>query len=364
MGAGATNPQGGYYTNSHAPGAIGGGGFAWVNQIGNAKLKSEIADTYTAGFVLRSPFDNALLSNITATVDWYQISLKDAILPYSITYAQYLCYGAVQVADATAAAAQANSVACQSLPRSPSTGDSLTTLVSYDNQATVKTSGVDFTVNWYAKLADMGLDSLPGGLNLGMQGTWLDYYKTKQSPATFDPVTDWKGTLGPNLQGFNAGAYSYRVFTNLSYMLPTVSFNLRWRHLPSVAVAAKATEDAIKANNAAAAAGAALPILSYTPITNLPVPSYDAFDFSVNWNFAENFTVRAGVDNLLDKQPAITGATTGYPVGTTLSGVCNGAPGCVNPGAYSLGTTGQGTTNGGYYDVLGRRYFLGFKAKF
>ena len=129
-------------------------------------------------------------------------------------------------------------------------------------------------------------------------------------------------------------------------------------------VAAKATEDAIKANNAAAAAGAALPILSYTPITNVPVPAYDAFDLSANWNITENFTVRAGIDNVLDTQPAITGATNGYPVGTTLSGVCNGAPGCVNPGAYSLGTSGQGSTNGGYYDVLGRRYFLGFKAKF
>jgi hypothetical protein len=36
----------------------------------------------------------------------------------------------------------------------------------------------------------------------------------------------------------------------------------------------------------------------------------------------------------------------------------------VNPTGYSLGTTGQGSTSGGYYDILGRRYFLGFKAKF
>jgi iron complex outermembrane recepter protein len=364
MGAGATNPQGGYYTNSHAPGAIGGGGFAWVNQIGNTKLKSEIADTWTAGFVLRSPFEKPLLQSLTATFDWYQIGLKDAILPYSITYAQFQCYGAVQVTDAAGAAAQAASTACQNLPRSTSTGDSLTTLVSYSNQATVKTSGVDFTINWFGKLADMGLESLPGGISVNMQGTWLNYYKTKQSPASFDPVTDWKGTLGPNLQGFNAGAYSYRLFTNFSYVLPTTSFGLRWRHLPSVQVAARATEDAIKANNAAAAAGAALPILSYTPITNEAAPAYDAFDLSANWNITENFTVRAGIDNVLDTQPAITGKANGYPVGTTLSGVCNGAPGCVNPGAYSLGTTGQGTTNGGYYDVLGRRYFLGFKAKF
>jgi hypothetical protein len=36
----------------------------------------------------------------------------------------------------------------------------------------------------------------------------------------------------------------------------------------------------------------------------------------------------------------------------------------VNPSAYSIATTGMGTTSGGYYDVLGRRYFVGFKAKF
>ena len=364
MGAGAFAPSGGYYSPTSAPGAIGGGGFAWVNQIGNAKLKSEIADTYTAGFVLRSPFENALLSNITATVDWYQISLNNTILPYSTTYAQYLCYGAVQVTDAAGAAAQANSAACLNMPRSTSNGGALTTQVSYDNQATVKTSGVDFTMSWSAKMADMGLESIPGGLNVSVQGTWLNYYKTKESAASYDPEVDWKGSLGPSLQGFNAGAYSYRLFTNFSYVLPAASFNLRWRHLPPVNVAAQAVQDATVKNNAAAAAGAALPILSYTPITNEPVEAYDAFDFSVNWNFSENFTVRAGVDNLLDTQPAITGKTKGYPVGTTLSGVCNGAPGCVNPGSYSLGTSGQGSTNGGYYDVLGRRYFLGFKAKF
>ena len=364
MGAGAFAPSGGYYSPTSPAGAVGGGGFAWVNQIGNVKLKSEIADTYTAGFVLRSPFEHALLSNITATVDWYQISLSNAILPYSTTYAQYLCYGAVQVADAAGAAAQANSAACLNMPRSTLNGGALTTQVSYDNQATVKTSGVDFTMSWSGKMADMGLESIPGGLNVSVQGTWLNYYKTKESAASYDPEVDWKGSLGPNLQGFNAGAYSYRLFTNFSYVLPAASFNLRWRHLPPVNVAAQAVQDATVKNNAAAAAGAALPILSYTPITNEPVESYDAFDFSVNWNFSENFTVRAGVDNLLDTQPAITAKANGYPVGTTLSGVCNGAPGCVNPSSYSLGTSGQGSTNGGYYDVLGRRYFLGFKAKF
>ncbi len=239
----------GFFYANQQPGATGGG-FAWVNQIGNANLDSEKADTWTAGVVLRSPFEHALLSNITATVDWYSIAIDDAILPYSIDYARYLCYGAVPVTNAAQAAAQAASVACQNLPRSATNGAVLTTQVSYDNQAIVRTSGIDFTLNWTASLADMGLPSLPGGIGLNVTGTWLDSYRTKQSPAGFDPLIEWKGSLGPNLQGFNAGAYDYRLLTSLSYNLPSMGVSLRWRHLPKVDAAARAQENAIIANNA------------------------------------------------------------------------------------------------------------------
>ncbi len=367
-----------FYANPQP--AAGGGGFAWVNQIGNSNLDSEKADTWTAGIVMRAPFESALLSNITATVDWYQIAINDAILPYSIDYARFLCYGAVQVADAAAAQAQANSTACTNLPRSTVNGGSLTTLVSYDNQAIVRTSGIDFTLNWQAALADMGLASLPGGLNFNITGTWLDYYKTKQSPAVYDPIVDWKGSLGPSLQGFNAGAYDYRLLTSLSYNLPSMGVSLRWRHLPKVDVAGVANENAIKKNNAAVVAGAPGIVLSYTPTTAVQVASYDVFDLSGYWTLNDTLSLRFGVDNVLDRGPAVTAKSLGRPYDSSLTpaqnsalvgtpgsnagGVCNGAPGCTNPGAYSLANSGQGTSSGGYYDVLGRRYYVGLKARF
>ncbi|MEP7313147.1 MAG: TonB-dependent receptor [Pseudomonadota bacterium] len=353
-----------FYGTTVAQPAAGGGGFAWVNQVGNANLKSEKADTWTAGIVIQSPFENVLLRGLTATVDWYKIDISDAILPYSIDYARYLCYGATTVTDAAGAATQAASQACQFLPRNPTTGGVVTTQVSYDNQATIETSGVDFTLNWGAQLADMGLASLPGGIGLSVQGTWLDYYKTKQSPATFDPVIDWKGSLGPNLQGFNGGAYDYRVFTSLSYSLPSLSVSLRWRHLPKADVFQRAQENAIRANNAAVAAGATGAILSYTPTTVIEIPSYNVFDLSAFWTINDTLSLRVGVDNVLDRGPASTGKTAGYPLGTNLASVCNGAPGCQNPTAYSIGNSGQGTTSGGYYDVLGRRFYVGLKARF
>ena len=53
--------------------------------------------------------------------------------------------------------------------------------------------------------------------------------------------------------------------------------------------------------------------------------------------------------------------------GTTLANVCSslGSPvGCQNPAAFSLPSYAQGALNGGYYDMLGRRFFLGIKANF
>lgn len=369
MGPGAAT----FYGSTVAQPATGGGGFAWVNQIGNPNLTSEKADTYTAGVILQSPFESPLLRRMQASIDYYKIDIDDAILPYSIDYARYLCYGAVQVTNASEAAAQAATTACQALPRSQSTGGTLTTLVSYANQAWVKTKGVDFTFSWGADFADMGLESIPGSLNLSVTGTYLDSYKTKQSPASYDPVIEWKGTLGPTLQSFNAGAYDYRLFTNLSYNLASFGVNLRWRHLPEVQPAGKATEAAIKANNASVVAGGPGLLLGYTPTAALNVQQYDQFDLSGYWNINDTLSMRFGIDNIFDTQPVSTARSAGRPYDSSktpaqnaavLNSVCGGAPGCTNPTSYSLATSGLGSSNGGFYDVLGRRYFIGLKARF
>ncbi len=350
----------------------------WINQIGNPNLNSENADTYTFGVVLQSHLDNPLLRRLTATIDWYNIHITDAILPYTTDYAQFLCYGGTTVTSLAEAQAYigpggAGEYACGNAVRNQATGGIVSTLVSYANQAWVKTRGVDFAVNWSADLADMGLKSLPGSLNVGLQGTFLDTYKTKQSSEAFDPVYEWKGTLGPQLASFNGGAYKYRFFTNIGYSLPSVGVSLRWRHLPSVAPGARAIEEGKIANNAAVAAGAPGLILGYQPITSHDVKAYNMFDLSGYWNISETLSMRFGIDNVFNKEPPTTGASDGYPYNPALSAaenaanlasVCNGAPGCGNPASYSLPSSGQGTSSGGFYDVLGRRFFVGLKARF
>ncbi len=67
-----------------------------------------------------------------------------------------------------------------------------------------------------------------------------------------------------------------------------------------------------------------------------PVKSYDNFNLSAGWQLGDSLSLRAGVDNLFDQKPRVVGA---------------------NPPA----TNNASSTVPAYYDVLGRRYYVGLK---
>ncbi|HET7607492.1 MAG TPA: TonB-dependent receptor, partial [Gammaproteobacteria bacterium] len=335
MGPAAANQ---FYNVANA--AQGGGSpFNWVVQQGNPDLRSETADTWTWGIVMSPPFERPWLSGINLSLDYYRVEIEDAIMLYSVDFANFSCFGSTLVTSPADAAAQAASPECQRVPRNQALGGPLTTSLSYDNQATIDTAGLDLGLNWRLQLSDAGRD-LPGSLMFNLQATWLDYYRTKQSPAAFDVETDWKGSLGPNLSGTNPGAYDYRLFGSVGYFANAWGVNLRWRYLPDVRTAAFASQQAIKENNARVAAGGAGVILSYTPTTELETDNYSVFDLSFNWSVGDRLQFRGGVTNLLDTEPEEVGSTAGYPIGTDLAAVCGGAPGCVRPLAFSLPSTG------------------------
>jgi outer membrane receptor protein involved in Fe transport len=353
------NPAVGAQGVAGSAGAVGAL-FNWYYQAGNPNLQAEEADTWTMGAVVKSPFDNPWLKNLSATIDWYKIDINHAIQQYSSDYARYLCYGANIVSTPEEAAAQAASQACHDVPRDPTTGGATTMLIRYDNLATIDTSGVDIAVNWQGRFDELGLKAVPGGIAASVQANVLDYYKTKASPFSFDTVIDWKGSLGPTLAGTNPGAYDYRVFTTLGYFLGDLSANIRWRHLPPVWSAAYAQTQSLIENGK-----------TYTPPTEIKTKKYDVFDLSASYKLRDNLSLRFGIDNVLDTPPPRTGATAGYPYDPSKSlaeneairtAVCNGKPaGCTNPTAYSYPNDASGVTNGGFYDTLGRSYYVGIK---
>ena len=71
--------------------------------------------------------------------------------------------------------------------------------------------------------------------------------------------------------------------------------------------------------------------------------SYDVFDLSGSWSLSERTQIRFGVDNLFDTPPVWTGRRTAQDLSPS---------------------TGSGTTEAGFYDILGRSYYVGVKASF
>lgn len=198
--------------------------------------------------------------------------------------------------------------ACNQILRDPTTGNIAAVDVNYSNNASVETSGVDVQVNW-------GTDLGPGMFNLNFLGSYLDSFKTQLNPTAV--WNEWKGTFGPTgLTGVNSGAFDYKTFTTASYRKGNWNIALQWRHLPGIKPAAIVTNPAT---------------------TTIATPSYEMFDLSGGFDLRDNLELRYGIDNLLDEQPLYTNATR-----------------------YTRGTA----TNGGYYDVLGRRAFVGFNVTF
>ncbi len=143
---------------------------------------------------------------------------------------------------------------------------------------------------------------------------WLDKFQVQTAPG--NPVVDYAGSTG--FDGSTGAQFKWKLFATFGYSLGPADLSLRWRHLPSVKNAARVTNPAATVQDTA---------------------SYDIFDLAGGFKIADGYSLRAGVDNLFDKQPPIVGR---------------------NPGV----TSGTGFTDAGVYDVLGRRFFVGLKAKF
>jgi outer membrane receptor protein involved in Fe transport len=156
---------------------------------------------------------------------------------------------------------------------------------------------------------DYRIDLERGRLNLGLNAGWLDTYE--RSPFKGAPFIDYTGTSFVQAnEGVNF-LYDYKTLTTIRYDRAMWSAGIRWQHLPSVTAQPGAN--------------------------TLPVESFDMFDLFSSWNFSEKYRFQAGIDNLLNEDPATVGATA-----------TNAA---------------RGSTNSNY-DAFGRRVFVGLTISF
>ncbi len=312
-----------------APGGIGfptvAGNTIYRNTIDpNAKaLTPEVANTWTLGAVIRSPFDSPILSRLNLSVDYFNITILHPIGALSPGGMQQLCLdpaynplvngAATNAADAAAAIA---SPACTLVKRN--TNDGLGTLnggamvSTYRNDGLVKLSGIDAQLDWNSQVG-------PGVLFMNITGNYMFHFLAKELDP--NPLIDYAGTTGTGIKGLNYGSsFRWRSFATVGYSYKGASLSVQWQHIP-------------KTRNYGAAAD-----------ITAAVPNYDLFNLNGSYQVTKTASIRFGVDNLLNRAPRLTG------VDTDLS---NNQPGSVAGGSYSFFT-----------DTQGRRFSLGGNIKF
>lgn len=292
----------------------------FVNAVGNPDVNPEEATTLTAGFVYQPQSSNEFISGFSSTLDWYSIKIEDMIAVEGGITVYLECLGA-----GTNPTASLDHPACRRITRNPTSGGLQAVDVSYNNTGFTEINGFDLGLNWNGGFDTLGFDSIPGSLNIGLMFNVTTKFETQASPNS--PVYDWKGSLGPGPEtSLNQGTFDWRFFGNFGYTLDAWNFSLRWRHLPE----ADAPQQVIAGANGSPFVGAE--------------ESYDIFDFSANWTWTETWQFRFGIDNVFDTDAVITGRQTDF--------------------GGNRPTSGAGTTLPGFYDALGRRWFVGTTANF
>jgi outer membrane receptor protein involved in Fe transport len=185
------------------------------------------------------------------------------------------------------------------------------------NIGTALVSGVDLQLAYR-------LDLPPGfgGLQFEMNGAYLQHQETTPLPGQH--TYDCAGLFGFTCQTVNPRWH--HIFRTTWQMPWDVSASMSWRYL------SKVSQD----NNTAD------PTLHFSSwgaydFYNATIPSFSYLDLEATWNVNKILQLRAGANNVLDKDPPVLNSAL----------VANGAA-----NTYSA------------YDMFGRQLFVAFRARF
>ena len=276
---------------------------------GNPDLTPEEADTFTIGAVF--DFD---LGNLGAqiTVDYYHIKIDNAIETLSAQQIMTKCFNLDGTSNPTY---DNNYFPCQQINRpvlAPAT-----TAFDLDpvnqpilNLGGIKTSGIDISANFNLPVEKLAWGNGGGGIYFSSYVNILDKHKIQAFPD--EDFADFAGLVDLTV------AYpELRLTNSLTVETGPVTLTGVWRHISDM-------------DDISAVGGAATTIEG--------ADSYDYFDLIARVNVNDKFEIYGGINNISNKQPPQLG---GEPVGTVFS-----------------------NTNQGYYDGIGRSFYLGVNAGF
>ncbi len=270
---------------------------------GNPDLVPEKSSTWTIGAVFQPTF----LPAFTATVDFFDIKVNNAILQIPEQSVLDICYGIEQDAAGDF---------CTLIARSPTgrlNGDTTVGVdVSRRNIGMLKSRGIDFAAQYRLDLGNIG--NLRFAINATRQ------IRKDLQFASLLPVNHCAGLVGKICLRPDP---KWRWTQTTTWSNGPVTVQLLWRYV------GKLTNDTV-------GFGTALPSDFVVP----RIKAFNYFDLSGIYDVTENFSLRGGVSNLFDKKPPIVGNDYG---GTTEN---------------------SGNTYPQTYDTLGRAFFVGATVKF
>ena len=280
-----------------------------ILQGGNPDLLPEVANTYTIGAIIQPRQVDGLL----VSLDYFNIAVNDQIntIPPSFALTSCLNTGDPQFCGLINRAPDGS---LTTLPRTVNRIDALSV-----NIAGQDVQGIDGRVTYSYDFGKWG------AVNWDYNGTYYIENATTPLPGagTFDCVGFFNDSCqNPNFEYVHNFTTTYQTNFN-------VTLNAIWRYRSGVDRVLSIDADT----------GAITPDTS-TFASSLPAVSY--FDVSAFWDVAENIRIRAGVNNLLDRDPPIV--PTFGPGGPTGNGGSNTYP--------------------GNYDIAGRFIFTGVNIRF
>ncbi len=288
-----------------------------VTSGGNPNLDAEDADTWTIGMVFQPDFAPGLV----ATIDYYNITVTDAITQATEDDIFALCFGTDYAqgnfAIDGASAADPN---CTSIRRNPATGNLFGELATtpglpqpFSNQGTIFTDGIDINVSYSTDLtADIGWSS-------NFAGNWTANEEFQSSAVGVN--RECVGFFSTNCGGVGSGALNPELSFNWrnTFTYDVLALSLNWRWIDSFEI------EPAQAGN-------------FQPEFE-SIDAFSYFDLTLRADL-DPLTVVVGIQNLLDKQPPIVGSN----IGSTANN--------------------SGNTFPSVYDIRGRSYAVSAKFAF
>src|SRR5450631_4292744 len=274
---------------------------------GNPNLTPETANTYSIGTVWSPHFESDLMRKFQVSVDYYHISISNAVGSLSLTDILPRCFNSDGISNPTFSAAN---IYCQQIVRDHNTGDIVLGHEGLLNLASYKTDGVDTEIDWGFGLGALGLSDNAGAVRLNSLISYTHTFKVSSLPGS--PVLDYAGSIGNTEVSPEMAHPHWKANTAFGYSIGPVSAAVHWRY-----IAAMKHQDLVA-----------------DPTATTPgVGAYNYFDLDAHWNVIEHLELTAGLTNIGDKAPPFV---SGQPL----------------------------TTDTATYDIIGRTYYVGCKAKF